>query len=77
MKFILHPGKIKSVVDGDIHYISYNGLINLYGLNPKDCINFGHNKGDIFEDHIHLYPLRDGNYREFLRLSLLYNRQEK
>lgn len=38
MKYALHPGYVKSMNDGDDHYISFEKLRRLYGLNSEECI---------------------------------------
>lgn len=68
-KYVLHPGEVQSQSDGDIHYISYAQLINLYQLNPAECI-LSDPKGEwmhgLTSEFIagltHLYPRYDGNY---------------
>ena len=61
MRYILHRGTVKSRVDGDIHHITEKDLIQLYGVNPKDCkehdSNYRPREGDI-----HLFPRYDGRY---------------
>jgi len=37
-KYIIVPGFIRSKNDGDIHYITTNKLIALYGLDRDECI---------------------------------------
>jgi hypothetical protein len=71
MRYVIHPGDILSKNDRDIHFISAGQLMDLYGLDPKQCV--------VFQDHtryepddIHLYPRFDGDYREEkLRLDSL------
>lgn len=38
-KYILMPNYTRSKHDGDVHFISYGQLINLYQLDRKECIN--------------------------------------
>lgn len=63
----IHPGWISSRNDGDWHYITYNKLIRLYNLNPRDCVLWddkvpatfiGRNK----DNYKHFYPLYSGDY---------------
>lgn len=37
-KFIIWPGHVTSKTDGQTHYISARALIDLWGVNPKECI---------------------------------------
>ena len=37
-RYIIAPGNVKSVSDGDIHYISADKLIQLYNVNPLECV---------------------------------------
>lgn len=37
MRNVLVPGWIISSTDGDKHWIGYGKLIQLYGLNPREC----------------------------------------
>ena len=39
-KYILHPGFIESITDGQKHYITSDNLMRLYGVNPKECVTF-------------------------------------
>ncbi len=65
MKYIVHPGPMRSKSDGQWHYIGYGDLIRLYDVRPKDCILATKavlrslRKSD---DVIHLYPRYDENY---------------
>lgn len=63
MKYILHPGQIRSRTDGQIHYISAAKLARLYGLNLADCIVHKEPKNYVFDVYdIHLHPRFDGDY---------------
>jgi hypothetical protein len=35
--YIVQGGQVTSRTDGDVHYVSAQKLIQLYGVNPKDC----------------------------------------
>ena len=64
MRYILHPGKVTSRTDGDIHYISALALAKLYGIEPGKYVvynRYGYREKD---GDIHLYPRRDGNYQK-------------
>ena len=66
MKYILYPGEVWSVNDGQVHYINANQLMKLYGVSPKDCVEYHdymkYNDGKTQFDMIPLYPRRDGRY---------------
>jgi hypothetical protein len=68
MKYAIHEGWVRSKNDEDEHFISFNQLIHLYHLNPKDCIRWNYDEPETYRgrnesDYIHLYPRRDGNYQ--------------
>lgn len=72
IKYIIHPGNVVSKKDGGMHFISYEQLINLYKLNPKECVPYekviGNNKFGLNEvmrspEFTNLYPRKDGNYK--------------
>lgn len=63
--------QVKSRSDSDIHFISAEQLIRLYGVDRRDCIidterggqwALGHPKSEL-EKLKHLYPRQDGDYR--------------
>ena len=55
-EYAIHPGYIISINDGDRHYISFNRLIWLYKVDPKNCILWREGIGLKKDDYIHLYP---------------------
>ncbi len=66
-RFILHPGLVRSRVDGDTHFITAARLCELYGVHPNKCLAAYWSCWDIyvarhFPDAVHLYPRTDGNY---------------
>ena len=69
MRYILHPGDVKSRTDGDWHYIDAFQLAKLYGLNIRDCIIFAGSNASVgyveIEGDIHLYPRYDGDYKNY------------
>ena len=73
MKYVLVGGIVKSK-DGDVHKISAHKLLELYDLNPKDCILYNHPDGCEFfgndEDQIWLEPRSEGDYKEYLEMLL-------
>lgn len=65
-KYIVYPGYVFSKNDGDRHFISADRLMNLYRVNPKECIVVDHKKkleGYKEEDLISLYPDSSGRYK--------------
>ena len=38
IKYLVFPGNIGSKNDNDIHYIDGKKLINLYGVDSKECV---------------------------------------
>lgn len=59
-KYMVHLGWVKSISDGDLHYISAVQLVRLYNLRPEEYVlpGVGRSEGD----YINLYPRFDGNY---------------
>lgn len=72
MKYAVHPDFAISKSDGDVHYISADHLIHLYGVDPRECVVINDNADRrtyanlmrlAEEDNlIHLWPRFDGNY---------------
>jgi hypothetical protein len=62
IKYMLHPGYVISRYDGQKHYISYHRLIELYKLNPKECIDSSHRGMGIRRSVWHLHPEYNGDY---------------
>lgn len=61
IRYILHPGWIRSKHDGDSHYITAPMLWSLYGVPPAQCRVYDPaRKGE--EGEVHLYPRYNGNY---------------
>lgn len=63
---MVHPGKVKSKNDGDIHRISGTDLIKLYHLNPATTVVYteGCMLGRRYDEFDHYYPRYDGKYEE-------------
>jgi len=65
IKYAIRPGYVRSMSDGDMHYISAGMLINLYQVSRAECLIV---KKDmrISESEerrlINLFPRADGNY---------------
>lgn len=64
-KYIIAPGKIISRSDGDEHYIGASQLMDLYKIEPYECIIVD-NPDSVrmlnWDDYIVLRPRTDGNY---------------
>lgn len=61
-RYVLCPGLVCSITDGDVHYISASALAKLYGVRLGECAvasayNFRERPGDIY-----LHPQSDGDY---------------
>ena len=66
--YAIHPGYVVSANDGDRHYIGADRLMFLYNVNPKDCntwdITNPHTyRGKKWNEYIHLYPDKTGEYK--------------
>lgn len=77
-KYLVCPGYVKSINDGELHYISAYKLMRLYNVHPRECIINNYNKfwskldsmSDLDKGHlIKLAPRRDGNYNRFKILT--------
>lgn len=65
IKYFVYPGEVKSISDGDIHYISGEQLIRLYDVNPSECkiiLKPEDERGYDLTSVLCLYPRQDGNY---------------
>lgn len=63
VRYVLHPGYIRSKNDGDRHFIGGPRLARLYGVSLLDCVY-----GDVptytpREGDIHLRPRFNGDYQ--------------
>jgi hypothetical protein len=66
MTYVLHPGKMMSRNDGDIHYIGVGQLIELYRIPRGARMLVANRRGDRWpEDAIHCWPRYDGDYPVF------------
>jgi len=78
IRYYLHPGKVRSISDGEIHYIGVGQLARLYNLSLRspnvivqndmyreDYLGYTFRNGDI-----HLYPRERGDYQKFLKSQL-------
>ena len=72
VRYVLHPGKVKSRNDGQIHFVSARPLAACYGVPFRECVVYPAGKDDWsvlirreWRDPpgaIHLYPRYDGCY---------------
>lgn len=61
----IHPGWVRSRTDGEMHYIGYNKLIELYNLDPRTCFNASNPEsmtGRRRHQIKHYLPRSDGHY---------------
>lgn len=40
-KYLVRPGRIRSINDGDLHFIEAEELMRLYGVRRQECIIMG------------------------------------
>ncbi len=69
LRFAVIPSRITSKSDGDRHYVSASDLVRLYGLQLGEYVVVEPSDPhfDIKTDGlIELWPLYNGNYREFI-----------
>ena len=68
-KYLLMPGIIKSVNDGDHHFITRLQLLGLYGVHERECIIYEPGKihPNVYAKLIKLYPREDGKYVKIKR----------
>ena len=66
MKYALYSGYVTSVNDGQEHFVPAYKLIELYGLNRKDCILDADSDKLYGLDYIVLRPKEKGDYKEHL-----------
>lgn len=70
MKYIVVASTVRSANDGDIHFIPAKRLIELYGVDPKDCtiavdgFRSVARAIDRYPEAEILRPLEDGQYGE-------------
>jgi len=64
-KYVVFPGTVKSITDGQIHRVTAVNLMRLYRVNPAECVVYnGYLQHGVcyYRDLIALYPRDDGNY---------------
>lgn len=64
IKYLLMPGTIKSVNDGDHHFINASALVLLHGVRMNQCTAYhpGRTRPIDYARLIKLYPREDGKY---------------
>jgi hypothetical protein len=60
---VVYPGYVRSVYDGQQHYIGARTLMRLYGVNPAECVVWDRERPETFLGRdvsglIPLYPQR-------------------
>jgi hypothetical protein len=68
IRYVLHPGYMRSRNDGDLHYITAGQLADLYHVDIRECRIQEQQDHEILgrredPDLIHLYPNYSGNYK--------------
>lgn len=71
IKYLLCPGTVQSMHNGELHYISAKRLAELYGVARHECVVFvpsslcpSIQEADaLYPGLIHLHPQYDGDYR--------------
>lgn len=61
VKYLVVPGYVSSINDGDLHYISAARLAQLYGLKPGEWARYNPLQ-DKHSELLRLRPRRNGNY---------------
>lgn len=63
-KYLLMSGTVKSVNDGDHHFISPSMLVQLYRVGAMYCAAYhpGRTRAKDYAKLIKLYPREDGKY---------------
>lgn len=63
IKYAVYPGTTVSRNDGQRHYITFEQLVRLYGVNPRECIDCSRpTNGFKLDGLIPLTPRYNGNY---------------
>lgn len=68
-KYLVIPGNVLSMSDGDTHYVTADRLIQLYGVDRSLCVVWPNDDRGwkAPSNLIHLLPLYHGNYEEVLQ----------
>lgn len=71
VRYVVWPGNVTSQHDKQTHYIGFAQLAQLYGVDPRECVN-GDQPGFIRRPgDLNLRPLYNGNYEQ--RLTAMKN----
>lgn len=66
IKYVVHPGWVRSINDRERHFITFSTLCRLYGVLPQYCIDASDEHSirgiNLNDFQIHLYPDEQGNY---------------
>lgn len=64
IKYLVYPGKVRSKTDGQIHYVGFLQLCDLYRVNPKECADMSQEKNQKlnFSSLKKLMPDYSGDY---------------
>lgn len=69
-RFAVYPGFVRSISDGQQHYISGGQLIKLYGLPEQDCYIVRNIPGEQVDPSLFpLFPLPRGDYGGFIQAA--------
>jgi hypothetical protein len=68
-KIAVHPGWVRSINDGDRHFISFTQLCRLSGIDPHKAVRWDEQgmRGRDPKDYHHVYPWDCGAYHDFSR----------
>jgi hypothetical protein len=65
IRYAVHPGFVFSQHDDDYHYIGAGQLMDLYGVDPRECVTVRPDMNKLgrgYSDLIDLYPRYYGDY---------------
>lgn len=66
-RFAIYPSTVRSQTDGQEHFVSGGRLIELYGLDFRECYIVRRDRGEIIDpDLLPLFPLQHGGYKKYL-----------
>lgn len=66
VKYVIYPGTVRSINDGQTHFINSNQLMQLYNVRPDECLIYPYISGGWSTEDLNklkvLRPRYDGNY---------------
>ena len=63
IRYVVHPGWVKSQNDDQYHWIDAPRLMHLYGVRKDQCVIFDRKRRhDYPPDWVHLWPRYAGDY---------------